>query len=78
MQSVGRDPFGLDLIPEADISEMEDEEKGLAGNLPVPLSKCLHRIAQLDFVDVVRADQESIRQSLQTWMWRISEVLRRL
>ena len=78
MQSVGRDPFGLDMIPETDMSEMEDREEGLAGNLPVPLSKCLHRIAQLDFVDVVRGDRESIRQSLRTWMWRISEVLRRL
>jgi len=48
MQSVGRDPFGLDMIPEVDMSEVEDQENGLAGNLPVPRPNCLDRIAQLD------------------------------
>jgi hypothetical protein len=78
MHGAGRDSFGLDMIPEANRAEVEDAEDGRVGDWPISLSKCLHRIVQLDFVDAIPCEQASVRQGLQTWMWRISELLRRL
>ena len=52
MQAPDRDPFGLDMLPEADMSEMDDEDNVLAGDLPLPQLGCLHRIAQPDFSNI--------------------------
>jgi hypothetical protein len=53
MQALDRDPFGLDMLPEADMSEMDDEENVLAGDLPLPQLGCLHRIAQPDLSNTI-------------------------
>jgi hypothetical protein len=44
MQALDRDPFGLDMLPEADMSEMDDEEDVLAGDLPLPQLGCPQRV----------------------------------
>ena len=68
------DSFGLDMIPEVDMREMEDEDNDLAGNLPAPHTICC---TQLRSSTLLSGDQES-RATSQTWMWRIWELLRRL
>lgn len=59
MQARERDPFGLDMLPEADTGEMEDEEIGLTEDMLLPQLGRLHRIVEPDFTDR-RADAANL------------------
>ena len=51
MQALDRDLFGLDMLPEVDMSETADEDDTPTGDLHVLPPRCLHRVAQPGSID---------------------------